>query len=83
MTKLTVFTAKHIRTMDAGRTLTDAVAVKDGRIVSVGTLATMRNWLDREEHVIDDRFSDKVIFPGSHRRTRVRKRAAFLGCRST
>lgn len=64
MTKLTVFTAKHIRTMDAGRPLADAVAVKDGRIVSVGTLATMRNWLDREEHVIDDRFSDKVIFPG-------------------
>lgn len=64
MSKLTVFIAKRIHTMDSGRPLANAVAIKDGRIVSVGTLETMRNWLDREEHVIDDSFVDKVIFPG-------------------
>lgn len=64
MGKLTVYTAARIRTMDAGRPLAGAVAVKDGRIVSVGTLETMRNWLDKEDHQIDDSFAGKVIFPG-------------------
>lgn len=64
MTALTVFTAKRIRTMDAGRPLANAVAVKDGRIVSVGTLDSMKPWLDREPYTIDDRFKDDVIFPG-------------------
>lgn len=64
MGKLRVFTAKRIRTMDAGRPLATAVAFKDGRIVSVGTLETMKRWLEREEHEIDTSFEDKVIFPG-------------------
>ncbi|GAA6198481.1 amidohydrolase [Pseudophaeobacter arcticus] len=64
MSKLKVFTAKRIRTMDAGRPLANAVAVKDGRIVSVGTLETMKRWLEREEREIDTSFQDKVIFPG-------------------
>ena len=64
MSKLKVFTAKRIRTMDAGRPLADAVAVKDGRIVSVGTLQTMQRWLEREEHEIDTSFQDKILFPG-------------------
>lgn len=64
MEKLTVFTAKRIRTMDAGRPLATAVAFKGGRIVSVGTLDTMKRWLEREEHEIDRTFEDKVIFPG-------------------
>jgi predicted amidohydrolase YtcJ len=64
MSKLKVFTAKRIRTMDAGRPLANAVAIKDGRIVSVGTLDTMKRWLEREEHEIDNSFQDKVVFPG-------------------
>jgi predicted amidohydrolase YtcJ len=64
MGKLKVFTAKCIRTMDAGRPLATAVAFKDGRIVSVGTLETMKRWLEREAHEIDTSFADKVIFPG-------------------
>ena len=64
MTKLTVFTAKSIRTMDAGRPLANAVAIADGKVVSVGTLETMQPWLDRFGYEIDDRFKDKVIFPG-------------------
>lgn len=64
MGKLKVFTAKRIRTMDAGRPLATAVAFKDGRIVSVGTLDSMKRWLEREDHDIDTSFEDKVIFPG-------------------
>ena len=64
MGELRVFTASRIRTMDPGRPLADAVAVKDGRIVSVGTLESMRPWLDREPFEVDDRFRDRVILPG-------------------
>ncbi|MEQ9639581.1 MAG: amidohydrolase [Alphaproteobacteria bacterium] len=64
MEKLRVFTARRIRTMDPGRPVADAVAVSGDRIVSVGTLATMRPWLDRFEHEIDDRFAGKVLMPG-------------------
>jgi predicted amidohydrolase YtcJ len=64
MTKLTVFVAKSIRTMDAGRPLAEAVAIKGGKVVSVGTLETMRPWLDTQEYEIDERFRDKVIVPG-------------------
>mgnify|MGYP003312292433 CR=1 FL=1 len=64
MEKLTVFIAKRIRTMDTGRPIAEAVAVADGRIVSVGTLDTMRPWLNRYEYTIDDTFNKKVIFPG-------------------
>ena len=50
--------------MDPGRPVASAVAVKDGRIVSVGTLETMRPWLERQTFEIDDTFRDKVMFPG-------------------
>ena len=61
---LTVFVAKSVITMDAGRPRATAVAVLDGRIVSVGTLATMRPWLDRHPHTVDERFADKILCPG-------------------
>lgn len=64
MSKLRVFTAKRIRTMDTGRPLANAVAIKDGRILSVGTLESMEPWLQRERYEVDERFRDKVIFPG-------------------
>ena len=64
MSKLTVFPAAAIRTMDPGRPLAEAVAVKDQRIVSVGTMRAMRPWLAREPYEIDERFRDKVILPG-------------------
>ena len=80
MDNLTVFTAKRIRTMDAGRPLSEAVAVADGKIVSVGTLETMRPWLDRCEYAIDDTFKDKVIFPGFiDPHTHFRMSGVFMG----
>ena len=80
MGKLTVFIAKRIRTMDTGRPIAEAVAVADGRIVSVGTLDTMRPWLDRYEYTIDDTFNKKVIFPGFiDPHTHFRMSGVFMG----
>ena len=64
MDKLRVLTAKRIHTMDQGRPLADAVAIADGKIVSVGSLSTMQPWLKRYDHEIDDSFADKIILPG-------------------
>jgi len=61
---LRVYTAARIHTMDAGRPTASAVAVADGRIVSVGTLESMQPWLRRIPHTVDDTFADRVILPG-------------------
>jgi predicted amidohydrolase YtcJ len=61
---ITVFQAKRIITMDPGRPTADAVAVRDGRIVSVGSRASMQQWLDTHPYVVDDTFADHVIMPG-------------------
>jgi predicted amidohydrolase YtcJ len=47
MERLKVFTAAKTRTMDPGRPEASAVAVSDDRIVSVGTLETLKPWLRR------------------------------------
>jgi predicted amidohydrolase YtcJ len=64
MKELKVYTAAQIHTMDPGRPTGTAIAVADGQIVSVGELDTMRPWLRRHKHVIDDRYADKVLLPG-------------------
>ena len=64
MQRLRVFTAAQIRTMDPGRPEADAVAVSDGKIVSVGTLASMQPWLRRVTHDIGDSFAGRVLMPG-------------------
>ena len=66
MTKdnVTVFTAKKFRTMDPGRPLADAVAVLNGRILSLGTLDQMKPWLERYNVTIDDSLQDKIVLPG-------------------
>ena len=61
---LTVFTAARVHTMDPGRPTAEAVAVADGRIVSVGTVESMQPWLRRHPHTIDDRYADRVLMPG-------------------
>jgi predicted amidohydrolase YtcJ len=61
---LQVYTAKSVITMDESLPRAEAVAVADGHIVAVGSLESMRAWLDSRPHIIDDRFADKVIVPG-------------------
>ncbi len=64
MSGITVFVARKVITMDPGRPTGTAVAVRDGRILSVGTLETLQPWLKRYPYVIDETFADKIIMPG-------------------
>ena len=42
MSKITVYPARKVITMDPGRPVAEAVAVMDGRVLSTGTLESMR-----------------------------------------
>ena len=64
MAEMTVFVARTVRTMEPSLPVAEAVAVRDGRIVEVGTLETMRPWLESHPHEIDDTFRDLCIMPG-------------------
>lgn len=64
MEHITVYPAARIHTMDPGRPEGTAVAVADGRIVSVGSIDSMQPWLRRFPFEIDDRYADKIILPG-------------------
>lgn len=61
---ITVYTAQKIFTMNPGLPTATAVAVRDGRILEVGTLETLRPWLDMYPHTIDDTFAGKFVLPG-------------------
>lgn len=80
MSRLTVFRARRIRTLDLGRPVADAVAVKAGRIVSVGSLESMRPWLEREPYTVNEQFADRVIYPGFiDPHTHFRMSGVFMG----
>ena len=64
MSEITVFTARKIRTMNPSMPEASAVAVRDGQIIEVGTLQTMKPWLDAHPHRIDESFADHVLMPG-------------------
>lgn len=56
-----VFTAKKIITMNPGNPEGTAVAVRDGRILGVGSLDDMQGWSPNR---IDETFQDKILLPG-------------------
>jgi hypothetical protein len=56
-----VFSARKIVTMNPSRPAATHVAVRDGRIVAVGSQAELAGLADAK---MDDRFSDKVLLPG-------------------
>ena len=58
---ITVYVAKKIVTMDRGWPLATAVAVRDGKILSVGSLDELKPWLDKYPHTIDRTFADKIM----------------------
>ncbi len=62
--KLTVFKAKKIVTMCDAMPVAKAAAVGGGRIVAVGSMDTLKPWMDRYDYEIDDRFKNKVLMPG-------------------
>ena len=64
MSDIRVFVARRIITMDPGRPTARAIAVRAGRILSVGTIESMQPWLRRYSHTIDETFADQVLLPG-------------------
>ncbi len=57
----TIYTARKVVTLDPARPGGTAVAVRDGRILGVGTVDELSVWGD---HTVDDTFADHVLFPG-------------------
>ncbi len=61
MTTTTVYCARKIVTMNSMQPEATHVAVRDGRILSVGSLDDVSTW---GAHTLDARFADKVLLPG-------------------
>ncbi len=57
----TIYAAKKIITMNPARPQVSHVAVRDGRIVSAGSLEELAQWGD---YTLDEQFADKVLMPG-------------------
>ncbi|MDE0137405.1 MAG: amidohydrolase [bacterium] len=64
MAEITVFVARTVRTMEPSLPVAEAVAVRDGRILEVGTIETMRPWLETHSHEVDDTFKNLCLMPG-------------------
>ncbi|KXV16901.1 amidohydrolase [Caballeronia megalochromosomata] len=56
-----VLVARRILTMNPRQPVATHVAIRDGKILSVGTLDDIRQWTDAEP---DTTFADKVLMPG-------------------
>lgn len=61
MSKITIFSARKIITMNPSMPEATHVAVQDGRILGAGTLDELSGWGPNE---VDDRFAQKVLMPG-------------------
>jgi len=57
----TIYPARRIITMNPAVPFAEAVAVRDGRVLAVGTVEELASW---GEHTVDDTFADKVLTPG-------------------
>lgn len=61
MTKTTLLRARKIITMNSYRHEATHVAIRDGRVLGVGSADELSGWGDMRP---DDRFADKVLMPG-------------------
>lgn len=61
---ITIFVAKKIVTMEESLPEATAVAVAEGRVVSLGTLETLSDYVTNHDAVVDTRFADKILMPG-------------------
>ena len=62
--RILVYKAKKIITMDESLPEATAVAVADGRIVTVGNLEEIRKQLEGRSYDVIDTFKEKVLLPG-------------------
>jgi predicted amidohydrolase YtcJ len=58
---ITVFTARRIITMNPSRPEATHVAVREGRVLAVGSAAEVAAW---GPHTLDERFAGQVLMPG-------------------
>ena len=58
----TIFKARKIITMNPAQPVATHIAVRDGKILSVGTEDEVRQWAG--DAVVDERLADKVVMPG-------------------
>jgi predicted amidohydrolase YtcJ len=61
---ITVFPAKSIITMNTSMPRAEAVAVRDEKILETGTLESLKPWLNKHDHEIDEQFKNSFIVPG-------------------
>ena len=61
MSNIVIYRARVVRTMNPAKPTGDAIAVRDGKILGVGTVEELAAWGD---HTVDDSFADKVLMPG-------------------
>jgi len=61
MSSMTVYRARRILTMNPSRPEATHVAVRDGRILGVGSLDELAGW---GPHTLDERFADLFLMPG-------------------
>ncbi|MFK8041602.1 amidohydrolase [Congregibacter sp.] len=59
-----IFTAEKVITMDPGLPVATAVAVNEGRVVAVGSLAQLQSTPALAEFPVDTQFEGKVLTPG-------------------
>jgi predicted amidohydrolase YtcJ len=59
----TIYTAREFITMDPGRPTAEAVAVRDGKFLAVGSLEDVKRAAG-DEATIDKTFADKVVIAG-------------------
>lgn len=57
----TIFTARVIRTANPSHPTAEAIAIRDGKVLAVGTLEECQEWGISE---VDNRFADKVLTAG-------------------
>ncbi len=59
--KITVYSARRILTMNPANPEASHVAVREGRILGAGSLEELQGWGDYD---LDETFADKVLMPG-------------------
>ncbi len=62
--RTTVFVARRFHTMEPGFPTVEAVAVRAGRILAVGSFETVTGALGDEPFEVDERLRDLVVLPG-------------------
>ncbi len=61
---ITIFTAKKIITEDHMKPTATAVAVQDGKILSVGSLEEMKSWMKDGSYTVNNDYANAIITPG-------------------